>query len=82
MFYSLAVDESTDCTDTAQLLVFIRGIDDISNTSEELIGIQSMKDRTTGKDICSAIVDCVTTKLSSDFSNLVGLCTNGTPAMR
>ena len=27
-FYSLALDEGTDLTDTAQLAIFIRGIDD------------------------------------------------------
>ena len=29
-------------------------------TSEELAGMQSMQGRTTGKNICSAIIDCVT----------------------
>lgn len=80
-YYSLAIDESTDATDTAQLLVFVRGIDDNFDASEELAGMQSMQGRTTGKDICSAIIDCVTKKLSSDFKKLVGLCTDGAPAM-
>ena len=80
-YYSIAIDESTDSTDMAHLLVFIRGIDDNFNVSEELAGMQSMQGRTTGKDICSAIIDCVTKKLSSDFKNLVGLCTDGAPAM-
>ncbi|XP_076810297.1 general transcription factor II-I repeat domain-containing protein 2-like [Clavelina lepadiformis] len=79
--YSLAVDESTDCTDIAQLLVFIRGIDDNFNVSENLAGMQSMKGRTTGKHICGEIVDCITTKLSADFKKLVGMCTDGAPAM-
>ena len=80
-YYSLAIDESTDSTDMAQLLVFVRGIDDNFNESEELVGMQSMQIRTTGKDICSAIIDCVTKKLSSDFKNLVGLCTDRAPAV-
>ena len=80
-YYSLATDESTDSTDMAQLLVFVKGIDDNFNVSEELAGMQSMQGRTTGKDICSAIIDCVTKKLSSDFKNLVGLSTDGAPAM-
>ena len=42
--------------------------------------MQSMQGRTTGKDICSTIIDCVTNKLSSDFKKLVGLCTDGAPA--
>ncbi|XP_039256406.2 general transcription factor II-I repeat domain-containing protein 2A-like [Styela clava] len=80
-YYSSAIDESTDATDTAQLLVFVRGIDDNFDAFEELAGMQSMQGRTTGKDICSAIIDCVTKKLSSDFKKLVGLCTDGAPAM-
>ena len=82
-YYSLAIDENTDATDTAQLLVFVRGIDDNFDASEELAGrpMQSMQGRTTGKDICSAIRDCVTKKLSSDFKKLVGLFTVGAPAM-
>lgn len=33
-FFSLALDESTDVSDTAQLLIFIRGIDTDYNTTE------------------------------------------------
>ena len=40
-----------------------------------------MQGRTTGKDICRAIIDCVTKKLSRDFKNLVGLSTDGAPAI-
>ena len=65
--YFLAIDESTDSTDMAQLLVFVRGIDDNFNVSEELAGMQLMQIRTTGRNICSAIIDCVTKKLFSDF---------------
>ena len=81
-YYSLAIDESRDSTDMAQLLVFVRSNDDNFNVSEKLAGIQSMQGRTTGKDVCSANIDCVTKKLSSDFKNLVGLCTDGALAMR
>ena len=75
-YYSLAIDESRNSTDMAQLLVFVRGI-----VFEELGGMQSMQGRTTGKDICSAVIDRVTKKLCSDFKNLVGLCTDGAPDM-
>ena len=65
--YSLAIDESTDFTNMAQLLVIVRGIDDNFDASEELAGMQSMQGRTTRKDRCSTIIDCVTKKLSCDF---------------
>ena len=58
--YSLAVDESIHSIDTAQVLMFVRGIDNNFNTSGELAGMQSMQGRTTGKNICSTIIDYVT----------------------
>ena len=33
-FYSLAMDDSTDCRDTAQLLIYIRGVDKNFNITE------------------------------------------------
>jgi hypothetical protein len=48
--FSLALDESTDTCDTAQLLIFVRGIDVESEITEELAGLQSLKGITTGED--------------------------------
>ena len=45
--FSLPIDESTDSSDIAQLLVFVRDIDDNFNVSEELAGMQSMQFRST-----------------------------------
>ena len=60
-YYSLAIDESRNSTEMPQLLVFVRGI-----VSEELGGIQSIQGWSTGKNICSAVIDRVTKKLSND----------------
>ena len=49
--YSLALDESTDISDTAQLSVFIRGIDNNVQVTEEVCGLASMKGQTTGAEI-------------------------------
>ena len=38
-FYSLAMDESTDCRDTAQLLIYIRGVDKNFNIMNLLAAI-------------------------------------------
>ena len=38
-WYSLAVDECTDCKDTAQLAVFIRGVDSELNVIEDLLDV-------------------------------------------
>ena len=37
-FYSLAMNESIDCCDTVQLVIYIRGVDKDFNISEELAG--------------------------------------------
>ena len=40
----MALDESTDIEDTAQLLVFIRGIDENFEITEELLSLEHLKD--------------------------------------
>uniref|UniRef100_A0A674I7K9 SPIN-DOC-like zinc-finger domain-containing protein n=1 Tax=Terrapene triunguis TaxID=2587831 RepID=A0A674I7K9_9SAUR len=80
-FYSLAMDESTDLKDTAQLLIFIRGIDKNFEITEELAGMCSMTGRTTGKEISSEVIKCTNDKSGLDFTNLVAICTDGAPAM-
>ncbi|GAA6225846.1 general transcription factor II-I repeat domain-containing protein 2-like [Lates japonicus] len=58
-FLSLACDESTDAS--AQLLIFLRGVDDDMNVTEELLDLQSLKDQTRGTglfvSVCSAVDD-------------------------
>ena len=49
--FSIALDESTEVLDTAQLLIFIRGIDEYFCIIEELLSMESLKGTTTGKDI-------------------------------
>ncbi|KAF2346708.1 hypothetical protein FHG87_022536, partial [Trinorchestia longiramus] len=51
LWYSLALDESTDLSSTSQLLVFIRGVNSDFQITEELASICSMHGTTTGKDI-------------------------------
>ena len=57
--YSLALDKSTDASDTAQLLVFMRGVTEDFVVSEELIQLCSMKSITTGKDIAKETVNAI-----------------------
>jgi hypothetical protein len=40
--YSLATDESTDLKDTAQVLIFIQGVDKRFKITDELAGLCSM----------------------------------------
>jgi hypothetical protein len=80
--YSLAMDEGTDSTDTAQLLIFICRTDDIFAVTEELAGLCSMKGRTTEKGTADEVIKCVTEKLGLTFDNLVAVCTDGAPSVR
>ena len=45
--FSLALDESTDIVDTAQLLIFVRSISENFEITEELLSMESMKDTIT-----------------------------------
>lgn len=59
--YSVALDESTDNTDTAQLAVYVRGVNDNFEVIEELLAVIPMHGQTTAQEIfrlfCGAIED-------------------------
>lgn len=73
-FFSLACDESTEASDTARLLIFVRAVNDDMNVTEELLDLQSLENQTRGTDlfasVCSAVDDVVS-----------GIVTDGAPAM-
>ncbi|GFS50090.1 uncharacterized protein TNIN_467011 [Trichonephila inaurata madagascariensis] len=72
VYFSLALDETSDKSDTAQLTIFIRGIDSQMNIGEELLEPVSLKDTTTGRAIKDAVLNC-TQSLQIDLKNLVGI---------
>ncbi|CAK1591146.1 unnamed protein product [Parnassius mnemosyne] len=79
-FFSLALDESTDNSFTAQLLIFIRGVTQDFEVLEELLGMCSLKGQTRGVDILNVLLDeCSKTDL--DLSKLSGVATDGAPSM-
>ena len=51
LFFSLACDETTYITNTAQLAIFVRGITAEFDTSEELLSLQAMHGTTKGEDL-------------------------------
>lgn len=79
-FFSIALDESTDTTDTAQLAVFVRGVNKIFDIVEEFVQLVPIKGSTTGADVLQALLQC-TTEMNLDLSKLVSVTTDGAPAM-
>uniref|UniRef100_A0A672FRL1 SPIN-DOC-like zinc-finger domain-containing protein n=1 Tax=Salarias fasciatus TaxID=181472 RepID=A0A672FRL1_SALFA len=78
--FSIALDESTDISNTAQLLIFIHTVTENFEIGEELLSLESIKDRSRGVDICDAVcrsLDAHNVKLPS----MVGVTTDGAPAM-
>ncbi|XP_026025096.1 general transcription factor II-I repeat domain-containing protein 2-like [Astatotilapia calliptera] len=73
--FSLAVDESSDASDTAQLSVFICGVDSTLCVTEELLGLKSMHGTTTWKEIFEEVSKCLT-EMKLPWEKLVGLTTD------
>ncbi|KAM4694222.1 general transcription factor II-I repeat domain-containing protein 2-like [Discoglossus pictus] len=78
-FFSVACDDSTDLSDTAQLLIIMRGVDDEMNVTEELLDLQSLTDQTRGKylfvSVCSAIDD-----IRLPWNKVTGILADGAPS--
>ena len=53
--FSLAVDESTDIKDSAQLLVFIRSLSPRFDLCEDLLSMETLSSHTRGEDIFVAV---------------------------
>lgn len=70
--FSIALDESTDLSDTAQLA--IRGVDKEFTVTEELLALQPIKGTTTREDIFIE-VQKVFTSFGLPWSKLIGVCT-------
>ena len=79
--FSIALDESTDVSDTAQCAVFIRGVDFSLNMTEEFLELIPLKGITTGRDIFQTLEKCID-KYGLPWDRLVCLATDGAPAMR
>ena len=78
--FSLALDESTDIDDTAQLLVFVRGISENFELTEELLSMESMKDTTTGEDSFECVKTAIRT-MKLQRQKMVSVTTDGCPSL-
>lgn len=78
--FSLALDESCDIRDTAQLIFWIRLVSKDLEIYEEMLTIRGMKVRTRGVDIFE-IFKSVAEDFQLDMTKLVSVTTDGAPAM-
>ena len=74
------MDESTDQSDTAQLVIFIREIDETFIIIEEMLDLCHIKDTTTGKDIYE-FVNLSLDKFNIDKKNIYSITIDGVPAV-
>lgn len=79
-YFSVTMDESVDRSDTAQLLIFIRGVDENFVITEELACLRSLKGKTTGKIIYDEFREGMES-LNAPISKLINLTTDGAPNM-
>ena len=76
---ALAVDESTDISDTAQLCLYVRYFDG-SAFKEEMLELVPMTSHTIGLDVYTAIKNCFREE-GLQISKVLILVTDGAPAM-
>lgn len=77
--FSIALDETTDISDEAQLMFWVRYfIDD--RTEEDILALVSLPDHTKAADIFKAF-QTVVTRFSLDLKKLASICTDGAPSM-
>ena len=80
--FSMAFDESTDMTDTAQMLVFIRGVTEPLFVRENLLGIVSLRGTIRASDVTEAVLKLLRNRVPDlSLSKLVGLTKDGTPSI-
>ncbi|CAL1278657.1 unnamed protein product [Larinioides sclopetarius] len=75
-WFSLALDESTDVSDTAQVLIYIRGVDKSYEVHEELFDMYSIHGTTTGRDIFKGVEMAINQK-NLRWKNLKCITTGG-----
>jgi|UniRef100_A0A2S2QK75 hypothetical protein len=77
--FAIQVDESTDVANFAVLLIIARYLNN-NEIEENVLLCHLLSERTTGEDLFNAI-DCYFKKMSINWSNCCGLCTDGRKSM-
>ncbi|XP_031331198.1 general transcription factor II-I repeat domain-containing protein 2-like [Photinus pyralis] len=76
---AIAVDESCDINDTAQVSLFVRFISS-TGPKEELLGLLPLKGQTRGEDIADAVIKCMQ-KHEIPLNKIVSIATDGARSM-
>ncbi|PNF35719.1 hypothetical protein B7P43_G16163 [Cryptotermes secundus] len=78
-YFSIALDESIDVSDTNQLLIFVRAIKEDFTIFEELLKVCSLHSTTRGVDIFNAVKSAV--EEFGGFEKLSSIVTDGAKSM-
>ncbi|GLV33430.1 hypothetical protein CBL_20169 [Carabus blaptoides fortunei] len=78
-YFSVALDDSTDISDTSQMLIFIRTVNENYSYSEELLQLRSLHGTTKGEDIYKEL-KCAIAQYGG-FDKCTAIVTDGTRAM-
>ena len=76
----MALDESTDINDNAQFAIFVRGVNNQFEVTEELLCVKTMQGRTTAKDVFEQLCDAIE-HAGLSWKSLRGITTDGAPSM-
>ena len=79
-FFSIAIDESTDTTDTAQLAVFVSGVNGDFRVDENFVQLLPMMGTTTGADIMKPLLQCLEA-MNLNLSKPVSTMADRAPSM-
>jgi hypothetical protein len=78
--YSISIDESTNVTNIAQLVVFIICVNKDFQLVVELLELVAMKEKTGADEIFSGSVNLFN-KYELSWEEMVGFCSDDVPAM-
>ena len=79
-FFSIAVDESIDTTDTAQLVVFVSGVSGGFYVAENFVQLLPMMGTTIGADILKPLLQCLEA-MNFNLSKPVSTTTDSAPSI-
>ena len=74
-FFALALDETTDITNTALLSIFIRGVTSDFKIQEDLLSLESKHGTTRGEDLFEKLL-LTRGKFNHPFEKLDGIATD------